>query len=457
MILSAITGLVLHVSALVAQPHHDPIYLIGGDLPVASPGFVTGVNVLDARGGGLPVVTPLLAPGAYSRFVMDANNRDIVVGVEARPNATGPTSGLYRLDPATKTLYTIAFRPAAASIYHSYGHVTIDHNGDYVYEVARITPYAYQSFIMKCDQAGQMTTLLSTVSLPGLRGPVFLSRLTRDIDTGHVLVCATEAGLTVPTTVNSPILAIDTETGSFTTWAVTTGYAGWKGFRSLTQNHRTGLIEAAFENWALRQYPGTGGRKLVAILPTPHFINGAGAYDLQTAPRPRLVYLRDWPAPSGPQTYLSHLDPATWAVTSTAASTRETHCYGFDFYRGRHTQSLSVGARRWVIRLSAPRFAGYPYVVAAGVSGVRPGVGLADGSRINLVPDGVTGLTMGNLIPAIWNPGPGILDASGVARARLDLTAIGKLGRPLWIAWAVLDPKSPTGFAYLPDTYVMRI
>ena len=110
-----------------------------------------------------------------------------------------------------------------------------------------------------------------------------------------------------------------------------------------------------------------------------------------------------------------------------------------------------------MIRLSAPRFAGYPYVIACGVSGVRPGIGLADGSRINLVPDAVTGLTAGNLIPAIWNPGPGVLDAAGGARAGLDLRGVGRLGTPLWIAWVVLDPKSPTGFAYLPDTYVMRI
>ena len=33
----------------------------------------------------------------------------------------------------------------------------------------------------------------------------------------------------------------------------------------------------------------------------------------------------------------------------------------------------------------------------------------------------------------------------------------GGLGYPFWIAVAVTDTNSPSGYKYLPDTYVMRI
>ena len=75
---------------------------------------------------------------------------------------------------------------------------------------------------------------------------------------------------------------------------------------------------------------------------------------------------------------------------------------------------------------------------------------------INLNVDMVTLLTLGNLVPTIWNAGPGTLDAAGEARGLLDLDFIGGLGVPLWIAWIVLDPAAPVGIAYIPDTYVMR-
>lgn len=441
-----------------AQPHHDPRYLVGGDTPVINPAFASGVHRIDAGGSGPPTWSTLLAPGSYSRFTMDADNRQIVLGVEANPNAIGITSGLYRFDPSSNAVLTIVTYPMVPSVYHSFGHVTIDHNGDYIYTVGRHKPFAYDTFLMKVDRSGAgVTTLLAGPSLTALQGPVFSSRLIRDIDSGRVLLCVTESALQAPTTVNSPILAVDTDSGAVSTWAVTTGYAQWKGDFSMPQNHRTGWIDAAYNAQVYRQSPGNGGRSLVTLLPNPHLINGAGAYDLQTAPNPRLVYCRQFPSASGPQTYVSTIDPSNWAVTSTGAATPRIVAFGFDFYRGRHTQSIRTSPRRWTIRLSAPRFAGYGYVVAAGLSGVRPGIALADGSRINLVPDALTALTLGNGIPTIWTPGPGVLNAAGVAHAGLDLSSIGTLGIPLWIAWAVLDPASPTGFAYLPDTWVMRV
>ena len=124
-------------------------------------------------------------------------------------------------------------------------------------------------------------------------------------------------------------------------------------------------------------------------------------------------------------------------------------------------QTLKAGPSRWDILISCPRSAGYPYALAAGLSGVRPGIHLADGRRINLVADALTSLTLRNRLPGIFHPGTLMLDANGEARGLIDLSSLkpppGGFGIPLWIALAVLDPKAPTGIKYLPDTYVMRI
>jgi hypothetical protein len=79
--------------------------------------------------------------------------------------------------------------------------------------------------------------------------------------------------------------------------------------------------------------------------------------------------------------------------------------------------------------------------------------GLYGHVRINAV----TMLTLGNLIPAIWSGGPGILDANGEAQGYLDLSMTSGLGVPIWMAWIVLDPAAPLGIAYVPDTYVLRV
>ena len=113
------------------------------------------------------------------------------------------------------------------------------------------------------------------------------------------------------------------------------------------------------------------------------------------------------------------------------------------------------------VRLGVPQHLNKAYVLVAGMSGVRPGVSLADGRNINLNPDVICFATLSNLLQPFFNPGPLELDALGEAKGVLDLSSLpipkNGLGMPLWIAMAVLDPLAPCGMAYLPDTYVMRL
>ena len=164
--------------------------------------------------------------------------------------------------------------------------------------------------------------------------------------------------------------------------------------------------------------------------------------------------------PTAAPTVLYLLDATTWTVTWTGVSPPALRCINrdFAFYRGRHTQTVQTGARLWEVRLSAPMFPGKPYAVVAGLSGVRPGITLPDGRRLNLNLDPIVYLTLTGQLPGIWHGGPGQLDAQGEARGMLDLSALGTTFHvPLWIARAVLDAQAPCGLAYLPDTYVIRI
>jgi hypothetical protein len=100
-------------------------------------------------------------------------------------------------------------------------------------------------------------------------------------------------------------------------------------------------------------------------------------------------------------------------------------------------------------------------VLAAGLSGVRPGVALVDGRRIHLRIDPLVLATVAGALPGIFKSGSGTLDPNGEATGELDLAPLnpppGGIGTPLWMALVVLDPQAPAGVRYLPDTYVMRI
>ena len=213
--------------------------------------------------------------------------------------------------------------------------------------------------------------------------------------------------------------------------------------------------------------PGTSGlTTLSTITGFPYYYPQGrnDQYDLQTAANPR--YLSAGHASQLHATWIMHLDVSTWNLSTidtviTTAEYLNPYSYQFDFYRGRHIQTVLTGPNKWDIRLSVPHHPGKSYVLVAGVSGVRPGLALPDGRNINLNPDVITYVTLANLLPGIWSSGPGTLDANGEAKGLLDMSTLSVppngLGLPLWIAMAVTDPQAPGGLAYLPDTYVMRL
>jgi len=308
--------------------------------------------------------------------------------------------------------------------------------------------------ILAISPLGAVRTILTTRFIPAqIRNR---DHVAIDIDTGHYFV--TNNALSG----NRPVYQL-TQSGTVTTWNTGQGtvWRGWDGEYSMLQNHRNGFLESAALRDVFQLRPGASAPTTLATLPSSAMIfYGSAGFDLQTAARPRWVLTGTTPTLSG--TVLYTMDRSTFAVTSMAVRNRpysSTWIFNMDFafYRGRHLQTVRTGSRRWDIRLSMPRFAGKTYLLAAGLSGVRPGIPLPDGRRINLNPDNLVVLTLGSRIPAVFRPGPGVLDSAGEAVGKLDLSASGTLGIPIWLAAAVLDPAAPWGIAYLPDTVVMRI
>jgi hypothetical protein len=232
-----------------------------------------------------------------------------------------------------------------------------------------------------------------------------------------------------------------------------------------SQNVSNGHLEGPYFSHFFQLRRGSGSRTTLATL--RHGSTTAqrvcdGKFDLQTAARRRWVSMPIGRTGLLVDQWLAYVAPdGTVTSIRVQAGGRSLGVKDFDFYRGRHLQTVKSGPHRWDIRISCPRSPGYGYALAASLSGVRPGIPLSDGRRINLVADALTHLTLHNRLPGIFHPGPAVLDARGEARGLLDLASLkpppGGFGIPVWIAVAVLDPQSPTGIKYLPDTYVMRI
>ncbi len=131
---------------------------------------------------------------------------------------------------------------------------------------------------------------------------------------------------------------------------------------------------------------------------------------------------------------------------------------------------LRVGSRHLVWRLTAapndrtltldfPGEAGRPYVVAASVSGVRPGLPVGDGRVIPITPDALTTIALAGGVPGVIDGTVGRLDAQGRATVRIRLNAIAPAirGARIWFAAAVLDPAASRGFAQIVGPSVLTI
>lgn len=506
-ILLVLALLAMVVPAVAAQSNHPPVYVFGGYQTTSTYTYYPrGLFKYDGT-GAVPTVTQFAPPLGimlnYNTVIMDWNNKDLL----AATTSTSSTSSLYsdcgkilKFDPTANqwsTLASFVWQPGSSTTGYIYEYVyenmVMDQNGDVLFSNYRYdrvtsptTTYWYTRCVMKMDRSTNLiSTLLTTLQVPGMDSDYF-GNLNVDIDTGKLLISCSESE-TTPTTIRYPVLTLNPEDGynaaNLGYWNDGSTY-GWSNYSyNLPQNHRTGDLEGPYyyvsssstaygRIYGLK--PGSASLTTIASFPraaypgTSSFYMYSGKYDLQTAARP-LYQANSYVSSQGDwlvgHDVLNGWQPVT--VTTLMDSTLTpgyNYYYGqynFEFLGGRHIQTTKISANKWAVLISVPHHPGKPYVCVLGLSGVRPGIALPSGRNINMNWDTLMYLTLSNMIPNLFNPGPLFLDKSGNAKASVDVNPLSPpkngFGLPLWIGVAVLDPKAPDGVAYLPDTYVIRI
>ena len=431
--------------AVDGQGWHDEQYLSGcyPNGPSTTPSQAPGIWIVRANGSSsLAALSQYFSTG----FCMDVDNKHVVVACQGAPGYNGPGYGIYRFDPKT-LLYTTIYGPDTMACNNVYN-LHVNQDGDYIFN-GSISGSQTDFRVMKVDQSRKLTTVLTSQMIG--RDAYLCGKMTTNIDTGNLLVFDK---MRIP-----PDHIFEVEpNGAVTTFNTgSNGSNAWYFDFSLTQNHRNGYIEGPNVIQVYRVKPGNfPWTKLHTLTQIPFLLLNAGL-DLQTGSQMRWVCTGGYTN----ATWLIWIDYKTGTVTNVQLNSRAIGNHDIAFYRGNHIQTLKVAPHKWSILLSCPRSPGYSYVLAAGISGVRPGIQLGSGRHLNLNLDPLVIASVHNRLPGIWAPGSGTLNALGEARGTVNVAGLnpppGGFGIPIWIAMIVLDPKAPGGIKYIPDTYVMRL
>ncbi|MBN2489257.1 MAG: hypothetical protein JXQ29_00205 [Planctomycetes bacterium] len=498
--LFALLALALLIPLAGAQSYHNPVYLVGGYGTTSTYTYYPTAIFLYDKTGAAPTISKLCDLPTptytmrYPSLYMDYDNKNLLMCSSGTSTAGYAWSNsLLHYDVAAKTWTSLwngqrVSEHAGPGSYkysypYSYANPFVDQNGDtlfgvygYEYVTSPSTLASNYYAIFKYDRTtASVRTIVDTVQAGFIE---YWEQIDRDIDSGKILVAGGRSQ-TSPNTMRYAVHTFNPEDGynpaNHGFWNDGSVYGWYNYSRGVEQNLKNGYLERPYYTglYVYQLQPGSGGYTTISTVPNTGFPNTtvygySGKYDLQTAAKPRYL-LNTYYSSTG--AWLMEYDVNTWSFTGFDLLMNKTthpeynyfYNYNFEFYQGRHLQTVRdlKTPNKWDILISIPHLPKMPYVLAAGASGVRPGMALPDGRTINLCLDPVVWMTASNLVPGIWNIGPGMLDGNGEAKGSLDLSKFKipstGIGQPIWIAVAVLDPKAPCGIAYLPDTYVMRL
>jgi len=162
--------------------YHDPVYVMGGYMTTSTL-YGTGFWLGDAK---VPSYTKLVSPSYSSSSVkMDADNRRILFTVRGSISTAYPgtvKSGIFRYDPALKTLTTV--QANTMTLYNPY-HIHVTQDGDYVFgcqEMTTVSPRVYNFNLLRLSAGGTLSTLLTSTKLGGTTS--FNGYISRNMDTG---------------------------------------------------------------------------------------------------------------------------------------------------------------------------------------------------------------------------------------------------------------------------------
>lgn len=462
--LLALLVAVMLVGAVSAQ-YHDSKYLFGG-YGTTSSLYAQGPWLADA---GNQTFTKLGPGGTWYQsygMAMDVDNKKVI----CLPRGTTSTSyqykgGIFRIDPTTNTMVTV-FQDANL-IYSNCGPVHVNQDGDYVFAAysrstqSSTTQYHYRLYKVP-SLGGTASTLYSSTKFFNLSTTCYQGGQA-DIDTGDYVLQVYN------TNIRYGILNLSLDGSTLTTWSTGGTYGLYTyNYDNLMRDWDTGNWECIYGDYIYQLTQGTMTRTTLYNLGYPGALRVyyGCKHDLRSSGK-RTARLGGYIWNSNPTYY----EPAVltvdmsgppYAVTYVSVDPQRktarqyNYCYAFNFYRGRHVQTLMTAPKKWQMRISCPNYAGKSYVAAVSISGYKPAIPLPDGRKIYLRPDNLTQPSLNGWLKPVFDPGPGKLDANGEAVGGLDFSSLPSIGLPMWISVLVLDPKAPNGIAYIPDTFVFK-
>jgi len=375
---------------------------------------------------GAKVTTLTLGSAGNFGCVMDGENRLLLV--------VSVSGQLVKIDPKSGTVVGLLATGLAGA-----NDIVVDHNGDHFVNSA--------SNLWKVDRAGRVSTILTRLTEAWGGAAV-------DIDTGDLIIQST-AGQNV-----DPTLLVSRDGSSVTTLGV-----GADARFGIAQHIPTGDI---FIGSCCGDF--VQSENLYHLLASDHIATvwlarpspPVGVYSLKadrsSAAVQQLLLGAFRPSLSS-RGYggLYTIDIATKAVNQ--LTTIQFNLYEVELLYRRNLFGVRTGRGTWDIGLAVPEDARRGYLMTMGGSGVRPGIVLPDGRRINLVVDLLTlfGLTIGygNFLQGHL----GVLNAEGRATARLDLSGFGPAmnGTRFHFVAVTIDPAAPLGLKTITDPFVLEV
>ena len=413
------------------------------------------------------------APNWYYQYgmTMDVDNKKVInIARGTTSTSYQLRNGIYRTDPAAKTITTVYYDAGANIFYSSTGPVHVNQDGDYVFAAysrstsSSVTSYHYRMYKVP-SLGGSISTLYTSTKFFNQSTTCYQGGQA-DINTGDYVIQLynSTAGI------RYGILNLSLDGSTLTTWSTGGTYGLYQSYYDgLCQDWDTGNWLSVYSGLLYELTPGTMNRTTLYNLGYPGGIQlyYAGKFDNRSAPNKRIViggYKQNFnPTYYAPTICAIDVSGPPYTVTAVecdpkqATARQYNYPYAFHFYRGRHIQTLMTAPKQWQLLISCPNYANKAYVAAISISGYKPPITLPDGRKIYLRPDSLTLLSINNALLPFFNAGPGKLDANGEAKGALNFNLLPSLGIPMWIAVLVLDPAAPGGIAYIPDTYVFKL
>jgi len=447
-------------AAAAAQPHPGKLLLGGGYPTPGSTTYLAGFFRVDKQTGAYTTVIDTGTSPTRTYYVwdmaMDLDNQGYKL-------ATGGTSstlydyrnGVFDYDPVSSTWATFA---AGFTEFSSWNYaIKADQNGDWTH-VARSS--AGTLYGIYRHSGGSFTTVATTLTIGN--PTAFSASSTIDYATGDLLLPSSG---TATTSIRSPVYQVRYD-GTITTWNAS-AFGGYPR-EGVKQRIANGNLYYLASGRVVEVRPGTAAATTIATVAA-----GAGTaygflFENQTAAATRAICVSRTAVTTLYNYRLHELDPdGAWAVTRTASIVPDSPTlvptpYPFQqlhHENDRYIQTVRSGSRRWDVLFQNPFFAGKGYVAAATCSGIRPGFALLDGRRVWINVDPCVFVTVQNLVPTIWNAGPGTLDAAGRAKGWIDVGSVSpaELGVYLHLVLAILDNAAPSGIAFVTEPYALRI